>query len=180
MCPFAVWAKPYFASGKTTELERAVKKFSKTRGKTPTCVLVVLGPDSVPDIENWAIETFLALYVTFWVIGGIERSKAVDYVQRTVEPSMRDDNDPYRHFLTALQPEPQPLHAICMAPMYPKGHPRWAPHPVIVVTWGSDVARAQRNLKLVQQIRNKAFSAHGSKYDADALFLTPGSGTKDG
>ena len=59
---------------------------------------------------------------------------------------------------------------ICMAPIYPTAHPRYAPHTILVVTWSDDVGAAQ-DTGVVAKIREAMAKAHGAVYDANELML---------
>jgi hypothetical protein len=183
VCPFAASAVLHIVPPENAPrfdlLKKGVREFLPTEGQKPYHALVVMAPDSVRGgeaVEEWAIQTFLDLYVAFGIESGEPAQEVVDFVKQEIEPMLRNEADPRRPFLVgcAIAQPPQPLYSICITPeLYQKEHPRWAPHTSVVVTWGSDVAEAQKNTKLVEQIRERAFSGHGAEYDADALVLEP-------
>lgn len=153
-------------------LVRAAREFSRSLGASPSHALITLGPYSV-DHEStyaWAIEAFLGLNVGFAMVSGVPRAEAELFLMRNTRPLLLAEADP-----TALRPHlryrDQPLFTFCMAPCYPRPHPRFAPFPILVTTWALDVAEAQKSTALVTRIRERMKAEHGFVYDADALVL---------
>ena len=84
-----------------------------------------------------------------------------------------DDADPRRPVLSC---DGAPLYTICMSPVYPVTHPRYAPRAVVVATWQADVAAGSVE-PAFSRIRAAMKREHGSVYDADELMLPLPGGT---
>lgn len=175
VCPFArnsrriyarIGAEPAKARGKLFD---AAAEFRKTKGATPNAALLVVGPGWAPfDVTKiWAREVFLELMMAFGLGDGGDPRRMRVHIQRTVRPMLYNDAHPRRPMLGCAD---EPLFSICVSPLYPKGHPRYAPETAVVVTWQSDVARAQSE-PVTERIREVMHQEHGFVYDADDLML---------
>lgn len=166
VCPFAKGAHKVYVRDVTRMLV-GLRAFAEMKG----AALIVCAPGGSAgwDFERtrtWARETFLELMICFGLMDGVEMER---FVQEFVRPLLFDDADPRRPMLGHAG---LPLFAICLAPVYPKTHPRYAPHASVVVTRQSDVAEvATANPTAVAQIRAAMKAEHGSVYDADELML---------
>jgi FPC/CPF motif-containing protein YcgG len=94
------------------------------------------------ETKEWAIQVFLELQTVLWLSIGLTLTSLEDYIKNEVEPTLRDDYSEKRLFLSYRS---QPLFSICMAPCYSDKHPRYAPSPIVVVTWAYDVGQAHKN-----------------------------------
>lgn len=177
VCPFARTCKLIYVDtsqipkNDRSALVKAVKQFSPTMGSTPPAALIVGGPMSTnfEETKEWAIQVFLELHTVLWLGIGLTLTSLEAYVKNEVEPMVRDDSSQKRIFLTHKN---QPLFSICMAPCYHNKHPRYAPTPVVVVTWHYDVEQVRKNDPLIQKIRAAMFKGYGGPYDADELMLS--------
>lgn len=178
VCPFAVRSQRYYA----TIDDRAPREarpiilgaafpFARTMGKSlPGALLVVGAVDGFEPTKTWAREVFLELMICLVLVGGSNptfEAELVDHVDHEVRPILFDDANPKRPVLNC---KGLPLFAICMAPIYPRTHPRYAPQAVVVVTWQADVALASTG-PVLSRIRAAMKREHGSVYDADELML---------
>jgi len=176
VCPFAAGSKRIYISDADSPkaMRAAVARFAAPRGKRPYGALLVLGStsdasyDTFEAVQFWAREVFLSLAYNFARLGGASLSEAYTYVQSTMRPMLLDDTDPRRPVLGCGD---QPLFCFCIAPLYPKTHPRYAPQPVVVVTWQADVFASMTSQAVVDSIRGAMKREHGSVYDADELML---------
>jgi len=171
VCPFAQTSTLHFAESGSA-LVRAVKEFAETLGATPAHALVVGESKDTSswgfvETKAWAIERFMNLFTVCSLISGVDLREALEHARCKILP-MFDDECPTRPILGLNN---QPLFTICMAPVYPETHPRYAPRPIVVVTWGEDVANVQALPKVLAAIRDKMRAWHGSLYDADELMV---------
>lgn len=175
ICPFAQTSHLHFVESpcEPQTLLRTVNVFSNTLGSTPAHALVVATASpafpswSFNDTHAWAIERFLELFVACAVSSGAAIVDVMRHAEKEIRP-MFEDSCPTRPILGL---KGQPLFSICMAPVYPETHPRYAPRPIAVVTWGEDVASVQALPKVLTAIREKMTVGHGSVYDADELMV---------
>jgi hypothetical protein len=176
VCPHARGsARIYAAVGQEPCKDRAsiwpaVCSFAATKGKTPNGALLVSGPDleGFAATRTWAREVFLELMVDFGLLDGLDARMIAAHVEEHIRPMLLDDSDPRRPVLGCRG---APLFSICMAPLYPKTHPRYAPRPVVVVTWHEDVGAAAGQEPAASRIRQAMIREHGCVYDADELML---------
>ena len=179
VCPFAVRsARIYATVGIEPRLDRprlrsAAKSFSETRGQTPNGTLLVLQrvdatrrPSDFEHTKTWAREVFLELMTCFGLVSGASEAELTPAIGQ-VRAMLFDEHEPRRPMLGCGA---EPLFAICMSPLYPATHPRYAPHAVVVVTWQADVA-AVHDLPAREHIRRAMVREHGVVYDADDLML---------
>lgn len=155
----------------------------------PGSVLLVAGQcePTFADTKRWARKTFLELMIACVLatdpptsgIAGAAQERAVERaVYGDIKDMLYDDGEVRRP--NAVLGD-QPLITICMAPVYPAAHPRYAPHPILVATRQADVAGAQVEHPLVvKKIREAMLAAQGSVYDADELVLLLPDGDGDG
>jgi hypothetical protein len=171
VCPFsAACTRICVKSGDRQALLQAAGRFAATRGKVPNGALLVLSDTPVGGFEAtraWAREVFLELTVCFGMLVGVGEEELAKHVDAHVRPILMDDGDPRR---VTLQCSGDPVFAICLAPVYPLSHPRYAPEPTVVVTWHADVAAVQDH-PAVARIREVMKREHGSVYDANELML---------
>lgn len=171
VCPFARGsARLYVTVGhvpadKRQQLREMFQRFAPGQSQAA----LVIGPD-LPDFvatTRWAREVFLELMICLGILDGLPEKDVNRYVKQTIRPLLEDDKDPRRPLLGFRG---KPLYSICMAPLYPKTHPRYAPKPVVVVTWHQDVADVHDQLA-TSKIRESMKREHGFVYDADDLML---------
>jgi len=176
VCPFAVRSyRIYAMAGAEPRLDRtllrsAVEKFAKTRGKTPSGAMLVEATHPPSDFERtqtWAREVFLELMACFGLADGASEAELSAVIDGQVRAMLFDEQEPRRPMLGCGA---EPLFAICMSPLYPAAHPRYAPHAVVVVTWQADVA-AVHDHPARAHIRRAMVREHGFVYDADDLLL---------
>lgn len=175
VCPYAAGSRRIHVAADGPPFDRkrlidAAAQFAATRNKQPYGALIVRG--STKEFEatkTWARELFLELVVCFDAIGAWAASDAdtVRYVNKHVRPMLFDDAEAIR---PALSCDNFPLYTICMAPVYPATHPRYAPQAVVVSTWQADVATGSVE-PAFSRIRAAMRREHGSVYDADELML---------
>jgi hypothetical protein len=171
VCPFARGsARLYVTVGRVPADKRkktmeAVQRFAPGQNQA----LLVVGPDlpNFATTKAWAREVFLELMIVMGLVGNVPEKDVVRYVRTQIRPLLENELDPRRPVLGFRD---KPLYAICMAPCYPKTHPRHAPKPVIVVTWGQDVAGVH-DQPATEKIREVMRREHGHVYDADDLML---------
>ncbi len=176
VCPHARGSvRIYAAVGREPREDRAsispaLRRFAATKGQTPNGALIVLGPDlgGYGETRAWAREVFLELMLGFGVLEGLDERVVATYIAQRIRPLLFDDSDPRRPVLGCRE---APLFSICMAPVYPKAHPRYAPQPVVVVTWHEDVGDVQGQEPAASRIRQAMIREHGCAYDADELML---------
>jgi hypothetical protein len=150
-----------------------VHAFAKSLGATPAHALLALDPAggagaSFVATKAWAIDAFLALHVATSVASGAPVLVAERYAEHEIRPMFLDEKIPTRPMLGLMG---EPLYAVCMAPVYPETHPRYAPHPIVVVTWVRDIAEVHALPKVLAAIRERMRAGHGSLYEADELML---------
>lgn len=171
VCPFARGsARLYVTVGRILADRRkktaeAVQRFAPGQNQA----LMVVGPD-LPNFaatKVWAREVFQELMIVMGLLDNVPEKDVVRYVRTQIRPLLENEADPRRPMLGFRG---KPLYAICMAPCYPQTHPRYAPKPVIVITWGQDVA-AVHSRPTTEKIREIMQREHGCVYDADDLML---------
>jgi hypothetical protein len=150
------------------DLVKIARRFAPTRGKTPARALVLVGRAiaGYAATKRWAEECFLELAVAFGICEGETSIRMRAHVDTKLRPWLLDTQAPTRPMLAFGS---KPLFCICMAPVYPAKHPRYAPLPIVVVTWVHDVGQVP--LMLRHAIRAGATKRNGAEYDADALML---------
>jgi len=179
VCPFATRsARDYATVGAEprlgrAHLRRAVEGFAETRGQAPNGALLVLRrteashpPSDFECTKTWAREVFLELMTCFGLVGGATEADLSPVIGK-VRTMLFDEHEPRRPMLGCGD---EPLFAICMSPLYPAAHPRYAPHAVVVVTWQGDVA-AVHDHPARAHIRRAMAHEHGFVYDANDLML---------
>lgn len=170
VCPFAAHSRRVYvddADGPDA-MRKAVERFAATQSAPIRGALLVVGsPDTFEGTKTWAREVFLELAYHFIMHAGATSVVAWDHVQTNLRPALSDDANPMRPVLAC---DEQPLFCICMAPVYPPTHPRYAPEPVVVVTWQVDIFAAFTQ-PTVDRVRAAMKREHGSVYDADELML---------
>lgn len=167
VCPFAkacplevtTVAKP---RGSRAAILRSTTAFAAARGNA--LILLSKTDKGFAPTAAWATEAFLELVVCCAQISQPEMpiAEIEDYVERVVRPIL--DSHEIRPYLTLHN---KALMTICMAPVYPTAHPRYAPHTILVATWSDDVGAAGS----VPKIREAMAKEHGTVYDANELML---------
>jgi len=180
LCPFARFCMMHYGEVSTRPqfdrkaLLKLAKGFAPTQGAKPAHALVVVAQDDYYDYfettKTWAIATFLELMVVCNLVSDVSAtvSEVERLVSRQIRPLVLSEDDPRRPHLAL---NGAGLITICMAPVYPVGHPRYAPLSLVAVTWQSDIAGAQASPDLVTRIRENMKKQHGFVYDANDLML---------
>lgn len=177
VCPFAKKAEGFKIvevedPPKHMDLFDMVGRFGRTKGAIPASALIVVGPydEDYTKVKSWAVDTYCDLNALFVVQDnvGMSYSEVRGLVEREVRPVLLNDADPRRPNIICRN---ERLITICMSPVYPKKHPRYSPHTMLVLTWNSDIARGQEVPGLVPRLRRVMVEQHGSLYDADELML---------
>lgn len=175
VCPFASGTRRHYATvSEPLRLYRPVIRasaelFSRTKGKRPPGALLVVSmrePERFEATRYWAREVFMELMRCFGSMAGAPENE----LERSLTDALAvllDDADPRRPVLAC---DGAPLYTICMAPVYPVTHPRYAPRAVVVSTWQADVAAGSVE-PAFSRIRAAMKREHGSVYDADELML---------
>lgn len=173
-CPLELVAVSMIPRADRTIIIPSVVAFGAARGNA--LVLIAEADTSFADTTAWATEAFLELMVCCsWLdqpmipIAEVER-----HVEQNIRPTL--DSPVIRPHLGLRS---KMLMSICMSPVYPTAHPRYAPHTILVVTWNDDVAAAQ-GTGAVTKIRAAMAKAHGHVYDANELVLPLPAATKSG
>lgn len=177
ICPYARGsARIYATVGQEPTKDRAsilpaLRRFAATKGQSPNGALLVLGPDleGFAATRTWARKVFLELMACFGLLEGLDEREIATHIEERIRPMLLDDSDPRRPVLGCRE---APLFSICMAPLYPKTHSRYAPHPVVVVTWHEDVGAVHGQEPAASRIRQAMIREHGSAYDADELMIS--------
>lgn len=117
-------------------------------------------------VKKWARSTFLKVmaHATSVSDPSISDINIWRFIDSNIAPILNDDNSPV-HVGVALYNKP--IIAICMSPLYPVHHPRYAPNTIIVLVWLSDI----ENIGALQKVREAMLKEHGSIYDAIELVL---------
>lgn len=179
-CPFAAEAEhggqvQYVSIselGPEVAIRQGVREFIASSKKA----LVLLFPESTHRLPldmmikravDYFTEAGAAMIETY--NPGISRSEVKEIAEREFRSILEDpDSDIIPHI---GHPEKGGMYTIFMG-AYERPHPRWAPHPMLVLTWISDVEAAQLNTPLmVERIRERVFREFGAPYDAKALAL---------
>lgn len=171
VCPFARGSTRLYVTVGRVPSDKRKKTLGTVQRFLPgqNQALLVIGP-KLPNFQVtrvWAREVFLELMTCFGLLDGLPEKEVVRHVRSEIRPLLEDEQDPRRPVLGFRG---KPLYAICMAPCYPKTHPRYAPEPVVVATWGQDVAQVHDRLT-TEKIREVMRREHGHVYDADDLML---------
>ncbi len=175
VCPFAAGSRRHYATvGEPLRLHRpiilaAARLFANTRGSSPPGALLVVGqrdPEGFDATRTWAREVFLETMTCLGLVDGATEAE----MERPVAEAravLFDDADPRRPVLGCGGAR---LYTICLSPVYPRTHPRYAPRAAVVATWQVDVANACVE-PAFSRIRAAMKREHGSVYDADELML---------
>jgi len=164
-CPFEMTTVSANARADRAGLLRSVTTFAAARGNA--IVLLAKADKGFAATATWAAEVFLELMICCAQIS--QPTTPIAEIEHYVESSIRP---------ILSSPEIRPhlalhgkaLMTICMAPLYPATHPRYAPHTILVVTWSADVAAAL-GAEGIPKIREAMAKAHGHVYDANELML---------
>lgn len=144
---------------------RSVTAFGNARGNA--IVLVAKTDKGFAATATWATEAFLELMICCAQVS--QPTDAITEIEHYVESTIRPllSSDEIRPYIGL---HGKVLMTICMAPIYPAAHPRYAPHTILVATWRDDVAAAQ-GTAAIPKIRKAMATAHGYVYDANELML---------
>jgi hypothetical protein len=128
-------------------------------------VVASASPASFGDVKRWAQDTVLSMFVavTSLMHPNLSRRQVKEYVATSIEPVLRNDDDPRRLYLPV---KGKPVLPVCLAPVYPVTHPRFSPAAIIVLTHLEDVDGVE-----IPAIREAMKREHGSVYDAQELML---------
>ena len=171
VCPFARACPLQLATVSTNprtdraDILQAVATFAAERGNA--LVLLATADEDFTATTVWTREAFLELMVCCSQISHptVPVPQIEDHVERTVRPILSSHEiRPY------LSLHAKTLMTICMAPIYPAAHPRYAPHTILVVTWSDDVTASQ-DTGATSKIRETMARTHGHVYDANELML---------
>lgn len=152
---------------------RSAAAFATARGNA--IVLVANADKGFAATATWSAEAFLELMICCVQVSQPE--VAIGEIEQHVETNVRptlssQDIRPY------LAVHGKALMTICMAPVYPTAHPRYAPHTMLVATWADDVGAVQ-GTPTIAKIREAMVKAHGYVYDANELVLPLPQHTKE-
>ena len=144
---------------------RCVTTFAASRGNA--IILVAKADKGFAATATWAAEAFLELMICCTQVSQptVAIAEIEHYVESTVRPTLSSDE-----IRPHLALHGKALMTICMAPVYPAEHPRYAPHAILVVTWNADVDEAL-GAGSIPKIREAMAKAHGHVYDANELVL---------
>jgi len=144
---------------------RSVTAFAAARGNA--IVLLAKADKGFTSTAAWAAESFLELAICCARVSEptVPVVEIEHYVERVVRSTLRSSE-----IRPHLALHAKALMTICMAPVYPSTHPRYAPHTILVVTWVEDVDKAS-GTGAVPKIREAMTKAHGCVYDANELML---------
>lgn len=161
-CPFELAAVGTSPRADRADILRSATAFAKSRGNA--IILLANADQGFAATATWAAEAFLELLICCVQISQPEIPIAdiEDHVERIIRPSLSS---------TVIRPHisvgTNALMTICMAPVYPAAHPRYAPHTILVSTWSADV----QTVGAVPKIQAAMAKAHGHVYDANELTL---------
>lgn len=172
VCPFAKACMLEFATvSANVHTDRAIilrclTTFAAARGNA--LVLLATADKDFTATTAWARELFLELMICCSQISHptVPITEIEDHTERTVRPILSSHK--IRPYLVL---HAKALMTICMAPVYPAAHPRYAPHTILVVTWSNDVVEASQGTGVVSKIRETMAKEHGHIYDANELML---------
>jgi hypothetical protein len=174
ICPWARSAPLTFLIPGATDLQVCDLHEFAAQQVAGALVMVALD-DTINDhdyleVVCWARKAFLEILrsCTLASIPDIEERELKHAVQG-VGKLLADPHATMRPYLALKE---RALYTICMAPMYPEGHPRWAPHAMLIATYVDDVAQAKRRSDAgVRAVRDQMTAATGAVYDANELVL---------
>lgn len=161
VCPFAKHTTiHYVADGNARDLRIAMHRLVRRES-----LAVVANRDTgdFAETKEWAIRRFASVHDTalsMTYASVLERLT----VMAQVTSELRDPRNQTRRYIALRN---RPLITICMAPVYPIGHPRYAPVTCIISTWMDDI----RDAGIPVSIRKAMVREHGSLYDANELVL---------
>lgn len=165
ICPFAKRCTTHYAY----DLEDFKPIFSQfASGQAIVIVASIPGTLlSFQQIKHWAQQiTIKAIRQAAIVSYPDEIEADIDKeIDTNIVPILLDDNDIRRPNI-ALRNEA--VITICMAPIYPSTHPRYAPSPILVLTWMADLQAAG----VFPKVRAAMAKEHGHVYDALELMLS--------
>jgi hypothetical protein len=171
VCPFAKTCPVELASVSANPradragILRSVATFATARGNA--IILLAKTDEGFAATASWAAEAFLELMICCAQISqpSVAIAEIEHYVESTIRPTLSSDE--IRPHLALHE---SALMTICMTPVYPAEHPRYAPHTILVVTWSADVDEAL-GAGGIPKIREAMAKAHGHVYDANELML---------
>jgi hypothetical protein len=160
VCPFAVSRPLRYA----TDGEPLVPLLSAMRLQEAAVIVADRSPVTFAATREWAFRTFLsalraAVVVSHPLLATSERRAAVAGVER----ELRDDASPTFPMIGLRD---RPLITICMAPIYPAAHPRFAPRAALVLVHEVDATAIE-----LPRVREAMIAQHGSLYDANQIVL---------
>ena len=160
VCPFA--AKSIVRYARDTEpLEELLDGFVS---RAAAVIVADTPPADFATTLIWARATFMAAVAAATTISypscvGPARDVAIAEVRRV----LHDDASPTRPMIGLRG---RPLITICMAPVYPARHPRYAPAAALVLVHVEDVDGIE-----LPAVRRAMQAEHGFVYDANELML---------
>lgn len=184
VCPFGTLAERNgeVAYGRIEEgrVEKSIKKALEAmlEGKKKTAVLMF--PENGRDFEESkadAIRYMVAAgtILTATLYPDVTPQQIREALEIQVAAVIRDENSNKTPHLAAIHPitgVPDHIFTIFMGPCYQRPHARWAPYPMLVLTWAVDVQQVSLlQAEIVNAIHAKIRRIHGGRYDADLLVV---------
>ena len=160
VCPFAASSAVGYARD-SEPLDALLKGLAQRTAAVIVAESTLSGFDAT---RAWAFETFMtavaaAVTVSYPTVVGRERAAAISEVRA----ALHDDASPVRPMIGFRG---RPLMTICMAPVYPTPHPRYAPAAALVLVYAEDVDGI-----VLPAVRKAMRVQHGHLYDANDLML---------
>lgn len=164
VCPFAKKCQIHYVLD-TGDMKSILTKFDRKEA----IIVVCSRPSLLVDFTHtrtWARHAFLkairqSARVTY---SDVSDKEIAAEIATTILPILQDDDDRRRPNIALKE---KPVITICMAPVYPVTHPRYAPVPILVLTWFDDLTEAGT----IPKVRQAMTQEHGYVYDALELML---------
>lgn len=160
VCPFAASAPVSYAK----DSDSLLPLLEGLALGSAAVVVAEQSPTTFETVREWARQTFVvamsaATHVSFPEL----EEQAGEAVIAELEAVLRDDSAPTRPMIGLRE---RALVTICMAPVYPLSHPRFAPEAALVLVHFEDVDGID-----LPRVRQAMLAEHGSLYDALELML---------
>jgi len=160
VCPFAVSSVVSYAR----DSDPLAPLLEGLAQRTAAVIVAERTPSGFAATRAWAFETFMAAVAAATMVShptfvGPARDEAIAQVQI----SLHDDASPIRPMIGLRD---RALVTICMAPVYPRPHPRYAPAAALVLVHVEDVDGIE-----LPTVRRAMRAQHGWLYDANELML---------
>ncbi len=124
------------------------------------------GIESFESLKKWARSTLLKVlaHATSVSDPSLSDYNIWQFIDNNIAPILNNDNSPVHVGVSLWN---RPIIALCMSPIYPIHHSRYAPNTILVLVWLNDIEETVA----LHKIRDAMLRDNSSIYDAIELIL---------